>query len=225
MTDVPNCGLLQICGIKMKRRTQQPELPFRTWGGKRRGAGRKPAGARAGVPHDRRPKLKPHNPVHATLRVLPHVWNLRSRRCFGAIAIAFAAGRDRNGFRLVHFSVQGNHLHLVVEAENTTSLSRGMQGLAIRIGKRLNRVMGRRGAVFADRYHEHVLRSPPETARALAYVLGNFAVHARRRGEWAPSAWVGPYCSVSVEVRAGAGPPLIAEPRTWLLRSGWRLAA
>jgi len=99
-----------------------------------------------------------------------------------------------------------------------------MQGLTIRIAKRLNRVMGRRGAVFADRYHEHVLRSPSEVARALAYVLGNFAVHARRRGDWSVGVEIDPYCSVSVEVQLGPGPPLISEPRTWLLCSGWRMA-
>jgi len=152
------------------------------------------------------------------------VWNLRSRRCFSAIATAFAGGRERDGFRLIHFSVQGNHLQLVVEALDAECLSRGMQGLTIRIAKRLNRVMGRRGAVFADRYHEHVLRSPSEVARALAYVLGNFAVHARRRGDWSVGVEIDPYCSVSVEVQLGPGPPLISEPRTWLLCSGWRMA-
>jgi hypothetical protein len=74
------------------------------------------------VPHQRRPALAPRHPVHATWRVLPHVWNLRSRRCF-------ERGRDRFGFRLVHFSVQGNHIHLVVEAPGERALARGMQGL------------------------------------------------------------------------------------------------
>ncbi|HEX9602737.1 MAG TPA: hypothetical protein VF973_03225 [Myxococcales bacterium] len=208
----------------MAKKAKQLKLDLRTWGGQRKRAGRKPKGARAGVPHACRPSLAARHPVHAMLRVLPHVWNLRSRRCFSAIATAFAGGRERDGFRLIHFSVQGNHLHLVVEALDAECLSRGMQGLTIRIAKRLNRVMGRRGAVFADRYHEHVLRSPSEVARALAYVLGNFAVHARRRGDWSVGVEIDPYCSVSVEVQLGPGPPLISEPRTWLLCSGWRMA-
>jgi putative transposase len=214
-----------ICYKKcVAQKGKQLKLDLRTWGGQRRRAGRKPKGARAGVPHVSRPALVARHPVHATLRVLPHVWNLRSRRCFSAIAAAFAGGRERDGFRLIHFSVQGNHLHLVVEARDADSLSRGMQGLTIRMAKRLNRVMGRRGAVFADRYHEHVLRSPSEVARALAYVLGNFAVHARRRGDWSAGAEIDPCCSVSVEVRLGPGPPLVAEACTWLLRVGWRVA-
>src|SRR5712691_10418254 len=167
----------------MARRSRQLSLKLPTWGGKRRGAGRKPAGPRAGVTHRRRPALSPRYPVHATLRVLPHVWNLRSRRSFRAVGRAFAGGRERDGFRLVHFSVQGNHLHLIVEARDSVRLSRGMQGLAVRIARQLNALMERRGDVFADRYHAHALRSVTEVTRAVAYVLGNFFVHAGRRGE------------------------------------------
>jgi putative transposase len=209
----------------MEKKSKQLALELRTWGGKRKRAGRKPNGARAGVPHASRPALAARHPVHATLSVLPHVWNLRSRRCFRAIAAAFAGVRGRGGFRLIEFSVQGNHLHLVVEAADAQSLSRGLQALAIRMAKRLNRVMGRRGTVFADRYHAHVLGSPLEVARALAYVLGNFAVHARRRGDSSADGEVDPYSSVSIEVRLGPGPPLVSEPRTWLLSVGWRMVA
>ena len=208
-------------------RTRQLGLDLHTWGGKRKGAGRKPAGARAGVPHQRRPALSSHHPAHVTMRVLPHVWNLRSRRAFRAIGRAFASSKERDGFRLIHFSVQGNHLHLIVEARDAQRLSRGMQGLATWIARRLNQLIGRRGKVFADRFHAHVLRTPREVARALAYVLGNFAVHASRRDAsrarvkrpTAPqqAAKLDPYSSAG-----GEGPTLTAAPSTWLLRRGWR---
>jgi REP element-mobilizing transposase RayT len=119
------------------------------------------------VPHRRRPTLSPRHPVHVTWRVLPHVWNLRSRRCFSRIAKCFARGRDRFGFRLVHFSVQGNHLHLIVDADDERALARGIQGLGVRIAKALNRVMGRKGTVFADHYHSRILRSPTEVRTRL----------------------------------------------------------
>jgi len=118
------------------------------------------------MPHRRRPQIAPRHPVHVTLRVRDEVWNLRSRRCFRALARAFAVGKERFGLRLIHFSVQGNHLHLIVEVVDAASLSRGMQGLAIRMAKRLNQVMQRTGPVFRERYHAHVLRSPTEVARA-----------------------------------------------------------
>jgi putative transposase len=90
--------------------------------------------------------------------MLRHVWNLRSRRCFTAIATTLSRFRDREGFRIVHFSVQGNHLHLVVETHDEVRLARGLQGFAVWMARRLNAVMRRRGKVFADRYHAHQLR-------------------------------------------------------------------
>lgn len=201
-------------------------MRLRMHGGKRTGAGRKPAGLKAGVSHAARPALSRHHPVHVTLRVRREVWHLRSQRCFRAIARAFASGKRRAGFGLVHFSVQGNHLHLIVEAEDAVRLARGIQALAIRIARALNRVMRRRGKVFADRYHAHALKSPRETAHAIAYALGNFARHAAAWGKKIARTRIDPYSSAAVSA-AGADPPqeeLCVPPRTWLLRIGWRKA-
>jgi len=151
--------------------------------------------------------------------MLPHVWNLRSRRAFRQLAAAFADGCNRAGFRLIHFSVQGNHIHLLVEAADAEQLARGLQGLAVRIARRLNRMMGRTGKVVADRYHAHILRAPAVVARAIGYVLGNFVIHALRRGESISATGPDEYSS-GYEKRTG--PPLVAPARTWLLSIGWR---
>ena len=101
------------------------------------------------------------------------------------------------------------------------ALARGIQGLAIRMAKGLNGVMQRRGPVFRERYHAHVLRSPTEVARAVAYVLGNYFRHASW-GERIGRAEVDPYSSAAEHEKAwpGVDPPLVVEPRTWLLRVG-----
>jgi putative transposase len=210
-------------GAKAKLKQLQLHLP--TWGGRRKlrrrrgeAAARKPAK----VPHRRRPALSSRHPVHATWRVLPHVWNLRSRRCFSRISQCFLRGRDRFGFRLVHFSVQGNHIHLIVEAQDERALARGLQGLRVRIAKALNRLMGRKGTVFADHYHARILTSPTQVANALAYVLMNILHHfpdEARRFATDPrdpfsSAWREP----------GTDPPVMSA-RTWLLAVGWRWRA
>jgi REP element-mobilizing transposase RayT len=150
------------------------------WGGRRRGVGRKPKAERSGVSHAPRPVLARRFPVHVTLRVLPHVWNLRSRRGFRVVQRALASNGNRLGLRICEFSVQGNHLHLLVEAEDTGSLSRGMQGFGIRLAKGLNRMMTRIGKVLADRFHARILRTPTEVFRALKYVRQNRAVHRAR---------------------------------------------
>ena len=155
---------------------KQLVMKLPTWGGRRKGAGRKPAGPKAGVAHTPRATLK-KLAVHVNWRVRSHVWNLRAKRCFKRIEEAFWAACDRFGMRITHFSVQGNHIHLIVEADDEECLSRGMQGLGVRIAKKLNQVMGRKGSVLADRYFAHVLRTPSEIRRAVDYVLRNYMSH------------------------------------------------
>jgi putative transposase len=181
----------------------QRAFKFRTWGGRRKGAGRPRkdgAVARPGVPHVTRPLLAERFPVHVTWRMDKTVWNLRTRRCFGALERAMYAGALKSGFRLVHYAVMGNHVHLIVEAPNRVRLARGMQGLGIRIARALNRVMARCGRVVADRYHAHILRTPSEVERARHYLLNN----ARRHyGHARPD----PFASHAA----------VVAPRTWLL--------
>ena len=132
------------------------------------------------------------------------------------ILYAIGAGRELDGFRVVHFTIQHNHLHLIAKARDAMSLARGVQGLLIRIARALNRALLRQGKVFADRYHAHTLRSPTETANAIAYVLGNAHVHAARSGRPIRADAIDPLSSA-------ANRKLVANPRTWLLRIGWTL--
>ena len=178
----------------------QKVMVFRTWGGKRKGAGRKPVGKRAGVEHVTRAVLKARFPVHVTWR-LDGSWNLRSGRCFTVLKRAMYGGAARFGFRLVHYAVMGNHMHLIVEAGDRKALWRGMQGLGVRIAKRMNRLMGRSGRVLVDRYHAHILKTPAEVRAARSYLLNNAEEHYGRKAGGAD-----PYASVR---------PVLA-PRTWL---------
>jgi REP-associated tyrosine transposase len=178
----------------------QRVFAFRTWGGRRKGAGRPPTGARAGVSHLQRAVLAPRFPVHVTWQMSKLVWNLRTRRCFSVLSRAMYAGAARFGFRLVHYSVMGNHIHLIVEAPDRRALTRGMQGLGVRIARALNRIMKRHGRVVSDRYHAHILKTPSEVKRARNYLLTNARHHY---GHTTPDAFT-------------SRRPVIA-PRTWLL--------
>jgi REP element-mobilizing transposase RayT len=163
----------------------QQDLPLPLWGGARRGAGRKRKSLRKNVPHVARRRFR-RGALHVTVRMRREVWNLRTHRWFRAIKRALERGCERFGFRLVHFSVQGNHLHFIVEAPDAVALGRAMKGLEVRMARALNKVMSRRGPVFADRYHAHLLESPREAFQAVRYVLENWAVHAEREGEPQP---------------------------------------
>lgn len=215
----------------MKRRPRQIEMTFRTWGGKRRGAGRKPTGRRANVSRQTRSSMASRHPVLVTLRIREDVWNLRTKRAYKVIRRAFVAGCCRDGFRVTQFSIQRDHIHVIAEARDKTRLSRGMQGLSIRIARALNREMGRRGKVFADRYHARVLETPRQVRNAVAYVANNIRHHTARYG--LPLDYIDPFSSWAYfegwrerigKRQAGArvADPPVAQPRTWLLRVGWR---
>src|SRR5262245_20770381 len=102
------------------------------WGGERPYSGPTPK-PHARVRHRTREPLSRHHPVHVTLRVSRDIGNLRSKRSFFAIRDAFRTGCDRLGFRLIHYSVQSTHIHMITEAEDRASLSRGLKGLQIRV--------------------------------------------------------------------------------------------
>jgi REP-associated tyrosine transposase len=185
-------------------------------GGKRRGAGRKPKGPRALVSHDARPQFGKPTPMHVTLRVRQEVWNLRSGRSWRRLRDVFAASCGRFGLRLIQFSIQGNHLHLIFEADSTKSLSRGVQGLCVRVAKALNKMMRRKGRVFADHYFARLLETPKKLVNAIRYVLQNHTHHFGQEG-------VDPYSSAALT--QGDRDIVLARPLGWLLRAGWKRVA
>jgi len=164
------------------------------------------------VGHTRgRPRIEKRLPVHVTVRMARHVCNLRSRRSFSIIGRAIAIAADRFGVRIIEFSVQGNHMHLVVEAAAHEALSRAMQGFSIRVAKGLNAMMKRHGRVFADRYHAHILATPTETRWAVSYVRRNYQKHMAEIGKPVSTDYMDPFASPGANIE-------LAEPRTWLLR-------
>jgi putative transposase len=217
-----------LCSIRpacmRKRRTGKVSFTFPNgWGGCRPGAGQKPRGDRAGVSHRTRARLASRYPVHVTVRVRKGLRSLRGRREQRVLLEAFRRGSERLGFRLVQYSVQSNHVHMLVEARGRDALSRGMGGLATRMARGLNRLWSRSGKVFADRYHDQILRTPRQVRNALRYVLNN----ARKHGVALASDRPDP-CSSGRwfdgwrEGVGSAGGAPVARARTWLLNVGWR---
>lgn len=188
-------------------------------GGARPGAGRKPRGPCALVSHAVRPRVTRHDPLLVTTRLLPGLPNLRRDSTVAMLRQKLSAGAERFGFRLVEYSIQTNHLHVIAEAEDARSLARGLQGLFVRVAKALNREWGRSGRVLADRYHVRVLRTPREVRSALVYVLQNARKHgAQLSGLDAFSS--GPWFR-GWRDRAGHAERPIASARSWLLTRGW----
>jgi len=227
-------------GRARKRHVQQ-EL-FRR-GGKRRRAGRKPKGARAGAPHQKRPKIRPNQALHVVMRVVSAVGNMRRRSLYKAMRDATITAGLRERFRIVHISLQRNHVHMLVEADTKLALARGMQGFQISAARHINSALGadkyrrRRGPVFADRYHLEVITSPTRARRALSYVLNNWRKHREDRQGLARAWLVDPFSSgilfpdwqeladkdVMWPIREGYDPLFVRRPASWLLQEGWKL--
>ena len=205
----------------MRGKQRQTEFGFTNWGGKRPGAGRKPKGERAGVSHAKRPRLRASYPVLVTLRLCEGLPSLRYDDSHEVLKRAFAAGSEGEGFRVVEYSVQSNHVHLLAESRDEQALARGMNGLGVRIARGLNRIWKRMGRVFSDRYHARILKTPREVRVALVYTLQN----ARKHGAWVavkPDVYSsGPYFD---GWRGGfrRAKRFLREARTWLLTIGWR---
>lgn len=152
-------------------------------GGWRPGAGRKPDPNRRDPVHRTRAEVGPGQVVHIVLRSLPDVGRLREPDGYLALRHALGIVYARTDFRVVHASLQANHLHLLCEADDRRALSRGVQALSSTFARVLNRSLGRRGTVFEHRYFATVLTEPAQVRAALAYVLNNWRKHGEDRAD------------------------------------------
>jgi len=211
---------------------EQAAFAFRTHGGKRKNAGRPKQGVRASERHKKRPSHHARHPLHVICRVTSEVGRLRKRRVYKIAQRALVTCWKRSAaFRICHVSIQGSHLHLIVEAASEGALARGMQGFQISFARQLNAELGRKGQVFVDRYHAVVLDSPTKVRNALAYVLNNWRKHYEDRGVFATehdvyssglqsNVWVN--APPVIELKPGMQLLPVCFPRTWLLEHGWR---
>ena len=219
--------------------TAQLELALPSgWGGRRAGAGRPRIAGRGYVAHRRRPAHRAEHPVHVTLRSACR--SLRTQFVFPTLRRAIAAANRADPTRclVAHYSVQGDHIHLVVEASGRVALIEGVRGLSIRIARHVNKLLSRKGRFFADRWHGRALSSPREVRNVLVYVLGNFRKHQVRTNAILDVYSSAPYFTGFVEFPLGAPiqesgcsfPAALAPPgecavvpaRSWLLSIGWK---
>jgi len=218
---------------------------------RRRGValGRRPRPERRGfVAHSTRDEHDRNHPVHVSMRRVKLAPSLREERIFRAILLQLARAK-RNGVRVVHYSVQRDHLHLIVEGKNRGDLSAQMRKLFSRIALAVNAIAKRRGRLFRDRHHREELDGPTKTRNALVYVLFNDRKHHAQNGgaiteeflqeldDHSSVAWLDardwnerarPPPDVIARLRGrdadieGQGAPRSA-PQTWFAQAGWRI--
>jgi len=207
-----------------RTRPQQASFEFRSWGGARRGAGRKRRASKPLVVHRARPDISHRHPVHVTLRFVAGLESLRKRPNYRVVLDALSRSCGRFGMRIIHYSVMTNHVHMICEVDHASSLSRGLKGLCVRLARNLNARWQRTGRVIADRYHTHVLRTPREVRNALAYVLDNAShhgIHFAGPDPCSSAAWFDGWKCERDRGRV-SGHSFLLRARTWLLAIGWR---
>lgn len=218
----------------------------------------RPRKERAGVAHVRRGMLDARHPLHVTLRVAQGLASLRGEAPSRVIRECFVAASGVHGLRVLEFTIQSNHLHLIVEIDGEHAETRNvgrrrvhdvrkalglaLRGLSVRIARGLNKLWGRRGAVFPERYHVEELDSVERVRRARAYALENWRKHGaqggttygpgpdpRATGRWS-SVWYAERWGRALDpaLLAGLGPRAswpIVPPSTWLAREAYGLNA
>jgi REP element-mobilizing transposase RayT len=218
---------------RRRREPRQRELEFTRRGGARQGAGRKPKGAVAGPSHAKRRSTPARHPLLVTQRLCADLPSLRQQAEFEIVRGAIADAARRDGFAIVHFSVQSNHLHYLCEARDGECLTNGMRSLGVMIARRLNQLWKRKGRVFAERFHARPLATPTEVRHALVYVLNNARKHGILGSGPDPfssgpefDGWTPDSVAAIWRGRDERSGPRIGVPTraasTWLLSVGWR---
>jgi REP element-mobilizing transposase RayT len=198
-------------------------------GGPRKGAGSKPSGRRCEL-RRARPKFDRLTPIHVTLRVRDGLPSLQGPDFIREIRKSFAFASERGDFRMIHYSVQSDHVHLIVEASDQDALGRGMKAINARIARAVHRILDVCGRVLSGSYHAHLLKTPREVYRAIAYVLMNTRKHFRQKHGRAPqqvqldpassARWFEGFRRLLPADRNGRCE--VSWARSWLLRDGWR---
>ncbi len=180
------------------------------------------------ISHRQRPRLRKKEVLHLTLKLRRGLQSLRRGKTFEAITRSFHKYSLREGFRLIHFSVQHDHLHLIAEADSKSGLTQAMQRLMVSLARQLNFVWQKltgkwTGRVFKERYHQRVIRNPKEVRAALLYVLRNALKHGQiRQGDqdhYSSACYFDGFSKAKPQAPPGG---LIVKATAWLLTQGWR---
>lgn len=219
--------------LRMKKAKQLQFKKIQGWGGKRANAGRKKT--TGATNHMARPKMDPRWPVHITMRLKRGLKGLRSPRLHREFQQSLGKAKAQ-GLNALHYSLQGNHLHVAAECEDNRALSKGMNSFAARFGKTIRKKLGGKGKVFEGRYHVKVIKTARQMRNTIAYILLNESKHKK----WEPDY---DECSSArffkdwtellgrrdnkwfAEQRSDPLPDFMAKGKSWLATRGWRNSA
>lgn len=140
-----------------------------------KGAGRKAIHDK-GIRHIERELITKETVLHLTLKIKKEKSSLKNKFILKTLQNSIKKARLL-GLKVLQYTLEYDHVHLLVEASNNISLGKGMQSLGISFSKGINKIKGQKGSVFKTRYHFRKLKTPQEIKNALSYILGNGIKH------------------------------------------------
>ncbi len=220
---------------------KQISMDLFSHGGARKGAGKKKTD-KGMQNHTARPVISCKTPLHINIKLHKNLPNMRTKKLFKVVKRAIHRAQIR-GFRINQFAILKNHIHLIVEANDNKEMGKAMQALTISLAKSINGMCKRKGKVFVDRYHLHILKTPNEVKQALIYLFKNAARHYRLKNIFDPysSLVVFNHREKLLDLHGFLVPKFLSSfnqicdhfdeiakmidpPRSWLLKFGWMKA-
>lgn len=154
-------------------------------------AGRKAIHDRA-IRHTERPKFKNARSLHLTIKVRENKADIKSIKLLKALHHAIKRARLMK-LKIIHYTLEYNHVHLLVEADTHHALHRGMQAFGISFSKAINKTKRLKGTVYKHRYHFRQICSSRELKNVLHYIFHNGIKHGRT------SSLIDPFNSLMAE--------------------------
>jgi hypothetical protein len=145
-------------------------------------AGR-PAIRDKGIRHTRREEINAPRPLHLTIKLIRA--DVQNKTILKGLRHAIQRARMQ-GLRIVHYSLEHDHVHLYAEASDNNTLGKGMKALGGSLVKKIHRHLGTKGSFYKTRYHLRILRSAMEVKHVLNYILKNGIKHKRTNSIFDP---------------------------------------
>ena len=183
--------------------------------------------------------------MHITVKARKGLPSFRSQRIHNMMLEVlrnqiYVLRKYAGAFKVAHFSIQTNHIHIMIEADDTKTLRSGVSGLVIAFARQLAKLLGRKKCkVWAERFHSRELHAPRDVRNVLSYIFQSFKHHETTHGSgmrsrphrYSSARWFdGWYQQVLIPIPIDEsaymrGPPpwvptTAGEPRTWLLGTG-----
>lgn len=129
-----------------------------------------------GIRHTSREEIFKPSPLHLTVKLKRA--DIQNKVVLRILKHAIYRSRLQ-GLRVIHFSLEHNHVHLYAECESNFVLGKAMKAFGVTFVRRVNKLKKIKGQLYKYRYHLRVLKSARDAKNVINYILKNGIKHGR----------------------------------------------